>query len=118
MPAVSSPRARRGFIAGSAATGATALAVLAALGGIALAVQDSYTLAVPNGCALSDFRGYENWRDVAVSQTENGLNLIAANTATINAYREGVPGDRKTFPDGSKIVKIERTKKAPNRLIS
>jgi hypothetical protein len=80
---------------------------LAAVGGMALAAQDRFTLKVPNGPAFSDFRGYENWRNVAVSQTENGLKVIAANTAMTNAYRSGIPGNGKPFPDGSKIVKIE-----------
>ena len=34
------------------------------------------------------------------------LNLIVANPAMIDAYRAGVPGNGKPFPDGSKIVKI------------
>ena len=80
---------------------------LAVLGGMALAAQDRFTLKVPNGPAFSDFRGYENWQNVAVSQTENGLKVIAANTAMTNAYRGGIPGNGKPFPDGSKIVKIE-----------
>src|SRR6185312_368556 len=85
--------------------------LLGILGGIALAAQDRFTVKVPNGIAFSDFRGYENWRNVAVSQTENGLKVIAANTAMINAYRQGTPGNGKKFPDGSKIVKIEWTAK-------
>ena len=43
------------------------LSVLVAL---AIAAQDKYTLRVPNGLAFSEFRGYENWQVVAVSQTE------------------------------------------------
>ena len=78
--------------------------LLAVLGSMALAAQDRYTLKVPNGLAFSEFRGYENWRDVAVSQTENGIKVVAANTVMINAYREGVPGNHKPFPEGSKIV--------------
>jgi len=84
---------------------------LAAVGGIALAAQDRYTLKVPNGLAFSEFRGYENWQDVAVSQTENGLKVIAANGPMIKAYRSGIPGNGKHFPEGSKIVKIEWTSK-------
>ncbi len=82
-------------------------ATLAVLTGVGLAAQDRYTLQVPNGLAFSDFRGYETWQNVAVSQTESSLKVIAANPAMIDAYRSGVPGDGKTFPDGSKIVKIE-----------
>ena len=85
--------------------------LLAVLGGMALAAQDRFTVKVPNGIAFSDFRGYETWQNVAVSQTENGLKVIAANTAMIKAYRQGTPGNGKTFPEGSKIVKIEWTAK-------
>jgi hypothetical protein len=52
--------------------------LLAVLGGVALAAQDRFTLKVPNGLAFSELRGYETWQDVAVSQTENGLKVIAA----------------------------------------
>ncbi len=62
---------------------------------------------MPDGLAWSDFRGYETWQDVAVSQTETSLKVIAANDTMINAYRDGVPGNGKLFPDGSKITKIE-----------
>jgi len=75
--------------------------------GIALAAQDRSTLKVPNGLAFSEFKGYEDWLPVAVSQTETGLKVIAANPVMMKAYRGGVPGDGKHFPDGSKIAKIE-----------
>jgi hypothetical protein len=65
---------------------------------LALAAQDKYTLKVPNGLAFSEFRGYENWQDVAVSQTENGIKVIVANPAMINAYRSGIPANGKHFP--------------------
>jgi hypothetical protein len=80
---------------------------LVVVGSLALAAQDRYTLQIPNGLAWSDFRGYETWQDVAVSQTETSLKVIAANDVMINAYRDGVPGNGKLFPDGSKITKIE-----------
>jgi cytochrome P460 len=79
----------------------------AVLCSMALAAQDRFTLKVPNGLSFSEFRGYETWQDVAVSQTENGLKVIAGNTSMISAYRQGIPGNGKHFPDGAKIVKIE-----------
>jgi hypothetical protein len=79
----------------------------AAVSGLALAAQDRYSLQIPDGLAWSDFRGYEDWKDVAVSQTETSLKVIAANDVMIAAYRSGVPADGKIFPDGSKITKIE-----------
>jgi hypothetical protein len=87
---------------------------LAVLGSMALAAQDKYTVKVPNGLAFSDFRGYEDWKDVAVSQTETNLKVIVANDVMMGAYRQGLPADGKLFPDGSKVVKIEWTfKKNP-----
>jgi hypothetical protein len=77
------------------------------VGSLALAAQDRYTLKIPDGLAWSEFRGYETWQDVAVSQTESSLKVIAANDVMINAYRDGVPGNDKLFPDGSKVTKIE-----------
>jgi Cytochrome P460 len=85
--------------------------LLAVLGSMALAAQDRFTLQVPNGLAFSEFRGYENWQNVAVSQTDNGLKVIAANDAMIDAYRQGIPGNGKPFPEGSKIVKSEGSSK-------
>jgi hypothetical protein len=61
--------------------------LLGFLGSIALAAQDKYTLQVPNGLAFSDFRGYENWEDVAVSQTENGIKVIVANPTMMAVQR-------------------------------
>jgi hypothetical protein len=90
-------------------------AVLSGIGLLALAAQDKgtvrdkYTLKVPNGLALSEFRGYEDWQTVAVSQTEavNMLRAILGNPVMIKAAREGISGNGKPFPDGSVIAKIE-----------
>jgi hypothetical protein len=88
-------------------------APLAVLGSMALAQQDKYTVQTPNGLAFSEFRGYEDWQVVAVSQTEELLKVEVANPVMIDAYRAGVPGNGKPFPDGSKIAKIEwRLKKS------
>jgi hypothetical protein len=35
------------------------------------------------------------------------MRLILANPVMIDAYKEGVPGNGKPFPEGSKIAKIE-----------
>ncbi len=94
--------------------GALALLVFTAIGGtIVLAAQDKYTVKVPDGLAFSDFRGYEDWQAVAVSQLEsaNLLRAILANPVMINAYRAGIPDNGKPFPNGSKIAKLEWTQK-------
>ena len=63
-------------------------------------------MQVPGGLALSECRGYEDWLPVAVSHPADKINQIAANPSMIDAYRAGVPGNGKPFPDGSKVVKI------------
>jgi len=60
---------------------------LAVLGAGAFAAPDKYAVRVPNGLALSDFRGYEKWQVVAVSQTEELLKVEVANPTMIDAYR-------------------------------
>jgi hypothetical protein len=82
---------------------------LAVLGGRASPAQDKYTLQVPGGLAFSEIRGYETWQVVGPSLTEsaNVIRVILANPVMIKAYQEGVPGNGKPFPDGSKIVKLE-----------
>jgi hypothetical protein len=80
---------------------------LAVVGGMALAAQDKYALQLPNGLPFSDFRGYEDWQVVSVSQTEELLKAMVANPVMMDAYKAGVPGNGKPFPDGSKIAKIE-----------
>jgi hypothetical protein len=80
--------------------------VSAVLGGSAISAQDKYTVQVPGGLAFSEFRGYEDWQTVAVSQTEAAINAILGNPEMIAAYQAGVPGNGKPFPDGAKMAKI------------
>jgi hypothetical protein len=85
---------------------ATATAVLAALGATVYA-QDKYSLKSPSGIAFSDFRGYEDWAVVSSARTDEVLKVILANPAMIEAYKAGVPGNARAFPEGSKIVKLQ-----------
>jgi hypothetical protein len=50
---------------------------------VAFAAQDTFTLKSPNGIAFSEFRGYDTWQDVAVSQTENGIKAILGNPVIV-----------------------------------
>jgi hypothetical protein len=79
---------------------------LAAAGGYVRAAPDKYSLKVPGGLAFADFKGYEDWQTVAVSQTESAMAVILANPVMIEAYRSGIPENGKPFPEGSKIAKI------------
>jgi len=75
----------------------------------AQAKQDKYTLKIPGGLAFSEIRGYEQWQVVGPSLTQaaNVIRVIVANPEMIKAYEDGVPGNGKPFPDGSKIAKLE-----------
>ena len=83
-----------------------ATTVLVVLGAKAISAQDKYTLKVPGGLAFSDFKGYENWQLVSISHSEKMMSAILGNPTIIEAYRAGVPGNGKPFPDGSKMAKI------------
>jgi cytochrome P460 len=81
-------------------------ALVSALGGSAMSAQDKYTVKVPGGLAFSEFRGYEGWHVVSVSQDGPLIAAIVANPVMIAAYQKGIPGNGKPFPDGSKMAKI------------
>jgi hypothetical protein len=86
--------------------------ILAALGGaVALAQQDRSTLKVPDGLSFAEFKGYETWANISVSQDDKLLKSIAGNPAMIKAYQDGHPSKAKPVPDGAKMVKIEWERK-------
>jgi hypothetical protein len=83
---------------------AVVLAVV--VGGRAMSAQDRYALKVPNGLAFSEFKGYETWQTISVSHNGDMLAVILGNPAMIDAYKAGLPGNGKPFPDGAKMAKI------------
>jgi len=78
--------------------------VLAA--GAAISAQDKYTVEVPSGLSFSEFRGYEDWSVVAMSEDGGMFAVILGNPVAIAAFREGIPGNGKPFPDGAALAKI------------
>jgi hypothetical protein len=80
--------------------------LITALGASALSAQGKYTLKVPGGLAFSEFKGYEGWHLVSVSQDGPLMAAILANPVMIDAYQKGIPGNGKPVPDGSKMAKI------------
>ena len=94
----------------------TIAVVLAVLGGMSVTAQDKqdkYTLKVPDGLAFSEFRGYETWQVISVSQAGDVMSVILGNPVMINAYQSGIPGNGKPFPDGAKMAKTHwKTKKS------
>lgn len=92
-----------------------AIGALAVLGSVAVAQQNKDTIKVPDGLALSEFKGYETWQVIAVSQGGNIIDVIVGNPAMIAAYQNGLPAEGKKFPDGVKMVKIHwNSKKSPD----
>lgn len=89
-----------------AAAGTAIAVVLVVSGGSAMSAQDRYAVKTPNGLAFSEFRGYENWQTVAVSQSGDLIEVILGNPAMINDFRAGAPGNGKPFPNGAKMAKI------------
>jgi hypothetical protein len=91
---------------------ASILAVsLCALIGLARAAHDRFSVKALNGIGFAEFRGYETWQDIAVSETDDGIKAIVGNATVIDAFRLGAPGDGKLFPEGSMMAKIEWSKK-------
>jgi Cytochrome P460 len=86
---------------------AAVTAVVAVLGGTVVYAQDKYSLKSPDGIAFSDFKGYEDWAVVSSARTDEVLKVIVANPTMIKAYKAGIPGNGKPFPDGSMIAKLQ-----------
>ncbi len=84
---------------------------LVVLGSTAFAADDKYALKVPGGLSFSEFKGYENWEVVTISQDGPLMAAILANSIMIKAFRDGSPANGKPFPDGSKMAKIHWTPK-------
>ena len=99
---------RRGILAGS-------LVVIVALSAAAVAfsmsAQDKYSVKVPGGLAFSEFKGYEDWPVVAISENGGLIAVILGNRTMIDAYRAGIPGNGRPFPEGSRMAKIHWTPK-------
>jgi hypothetical protein len=80
----------------------------AAMVALAFAAQDKYSMSVPGGVAFSEFKGYEDWRTISVSQMEGQsvLRAILGNSIAMEAAGEGTPGNGKPVPDGARMAKI------------
>lgn len=87
--------------------GATTVLVLAIVSGVAISAQDKYTLKLPDGVAFSDFKGYEDWQLISTSKTDDRLKVILGNPTITAAFKSGIPGNGKPFPEGSKIAKVQ-----------
>ncbi|HTS83619.1 MAG TPA: cytochrome P460 family protein [Usitatibacter sp.] len=82
---------------------------IACAGAWGMSAQDKYELQVPGGLAFSEFRGYESWQLVSISQDGPLMAAVLANPVTIQAYQSGIPGNGQPFPDGAKMAKVHWT---------
>ena len=48
----------------------------------------------------------ESWQVVSTSQNDRAVAVIVANPVMIEAYKAGIPGNGKPFPDGAKMAKV------------
>jgi len=86
---------------------ATMVFMLAVVSGVAISAQDKYTVKLPNGLVFSDWRGYEDWQLISSSKTDDRMKVILGNPTIIAAFKSGIPGNGKPFPEGSKIAKVQ-----------
>ena len=86
---------------------ATMVFMLAVVSAVAISAQDKYTVKLPNGLVFSDWRGYEDWQLISSSKTDDRMKVILGNPTIIAAFKSGIPGNGKPFPEGSKIAKVQ-----------
>jgi hypothetical protein len=92
-------------------TAGVVIGTVAALAISTLSAQDKYTVSVPGGLSFSEFKGYESWETVSISQSERVLAVILGNPVMIDAYKAGIPANGAPVPDGAKMAKIHWTPK-------
>src|SRR5579871_5916019 len=88
-------------------TAATGLLVAAVATSAAMSAQDKYSLKLPDGVAFADFKGYGDWQLISSSKTDDRMKVILGNPTIIAAFKAGIPGNGKPFPEGSKIAKLQ-----------
>ena len=86
---------------------AATAALLAVVSGVSISAQDKYTLKLPNGLPFSDWKGYEDWELISTSKTDDRMKVILGNPTIIAAFKSGIPGNGKAFPEGAKIAKVQ-----------
>jgi Cytochrome P460 len=85
---------------------ASVLVALSGIGAIYAQGKDKYSLKVPGGLAFSEFKGYESWQTIAISENGPLVAVIVGNPQMIAAFEAGIPANGKPFPDGAKMAKI------------
>ena len=100
----------------------TAIATIIAAGVAVLAgaaiSADKYTVQVSGGLAFSEFKGYEDWPLISMSDNSGKFAAILGNPVMMDALRAGVPGNGKPFPDGAKMAKFIGAPKHKKRILA
>jgi hypothetical protein len=86
---------------------AATVMVFAVASGAAISAQDKYALKLPDGLVFGDFKGYGDWQLISSSKTDDRMKVILGNPTIIAAFKAGIPGNGKPFPNGSKIAKLQ-----------
>jgi hypothetical protein len=84
-----------------------AASAMIALAAVAGSGQDRYTLQLPGGLVFSDFKGYGDWQLISSAETDDRMKVILGNPTIIAAFKAGIPGNGKPFPEGSRIAKLQ-----------
>lgn len=92
---------RRRLLVTTATVGITVLAAA-----IAYSAQDRYTVKVPGGLAFAEFRGYEHWQLINLSENGKFVAAILGNPRMIEAYQSGIPANGQPVPNGAMMAKI------------
>lgn len=72
-----------------------------------MSAQDKWSLKLAGGVPFSDFKGYGDWQLISSSKTDDRMKVILGNPTIIAAFKSGIPGNGKPFPEGSKIAKLQ-----------
>jgi hypothetical protein len=85
-----------------------AVSVAVLVGAVSISAQDKdkYNVKVQNGLGFDEFRGYEDWAVISFSMNGGKYAVIMGNPAMIDAYKQGIPGNGKPFPDGVRMAKV------------
>jgi hypothetical protein len=79
---------------------------LAGVGALYAQSKDKNTVQVPGGIGFAEFKGYESWQTISISQNGPVMAVILGNPAMVEAYQSGIPGNGKPFPDGARMAKV------------
>jgi len=61
---------------------------------------------VPGGLGFSEFKGYESWQVVSVSNNSKAMAVILGNPVMIKAFEAGIPANGQPVPDGARMAKV------------